>query len=294
MSATRRQFLRSIASSGLVLGGAPRLLAQGMSTRGVRPAPRPKFSGKPWPVEFSDIAQKSGLSAPTVYGEEYVKRYIVEANGPGIAFYDYDHDGWLDVFVPSGTRLEGFPAGHEPTNHLYHNNRDGTFTDVTANAGLIRTGWCYGVCVGDYNNDGHDDLFLTYYGRNVLYRNNGDGTFTDVTDRAGLAEARTRYGTGCTFVDYDRDGHLDLFVARYIDLDLAKTPVGGSSRYCKYKDVPVNCGPLGLAKETCSLYHNNGDGSFTDVTEKAGIAKAGSRYGLSAVALDFNDDGWPD
>ena len=265
-----------------------------MSTRGVRPAPRPKFSGKPWTVSFSDIAPKSGLTIPTIYGEEYVKRYIVEANGPGIAFYDYDHDGWLDVFVPSGTRLEGFPRGQEPTNHLYHNNRDGTFTDVTAKAGLVRTGWCYGVCVGDYNNDGYDDLFLTYYGRNVLYRNNGDGTFTDVTDRAGLGQTRTRFGTGCTFVDYDRDGHLDLFVARYIDLDLAHTPVGGSSRYCKYKDVPVNCGPLGLAKETCSLYHNNGDGTYTEVTGKAGIAKAGGRYGLSAVALDYNNDGWPD
>ena len=137
------------------------------------------------------------------------------------------------------------------------------------------TGWCYGVCVGDYDNDGHDDLFLTYYGRNVLYHNNGDGTFTDVTEKAGLLETRTRFGAGCTFVDYDRDGFLDLFVSRYIELDLAKTPVGGSSRYCKYKDVPVNCGPLGLQQETCTLYHNNGNGTFTDVSAKAGIAEGG-------------------
>jgi len=265
-----------------------------MSSRGVQPAPRPKFSGRPWPVNFTDVALRAGLTAPTIYGEEYRKRYIVEANGPGIAFYDYDHDGWVDIFVPSGTRLEGNPPGHEPTNHLYHNNRDGTFTDVTAKAGLTHSGWCYGVCVGDYDNDGHDDLFLTYFGRNILYHNNGDGTFSDVTEHSGLLESRARYGTGCTFVDYDCDGHLDLFISHYIDMDLENTPVGGSSRYCKYRDVPVNCGPLGLKQETCTLYHNNGDGTFTDVSAKSGIQKAGSRYGLAAVAFDYNNDGWPD
>ena len=291
---TRRRFLQSAGASGLLFSNAERLAAQGMASRGVRPAPRPKFSGRPWPVTFTDVAARAGLTAPTIYGEEYVKKYIVEANGPGIAFFDYDHDGWLDVFVPSGTRLEGFAPGHEPTNRLYHNNRDGTFKDVTEKSGLTRTGWCYGVCVGDYDNDGRDDLFLTYFGKNVLYHNNGDGTFTDVTKEAGLLEWRTRFGSGCTFVDYDRDGHLDLFVSRYIDLDLAKTPVGGASRYCKYKDVPVNCGPMGLAQDFCTLYHNNGNGTFTDVTARAGIAKAGSRFGLTAVAFDFNNDDWPD
>ena len=294
MHLTRRAFLQSAGAAGLIFSVAARLGGQGMASRGIKPAPRPKFSGRPWPVTFTDVAPHAGLTSPTVYGDEYTKRYIVEANGPGIAFYDYDHDGWLDVFVPSGTRLEGFPPGHEPTNRLYHNNRDGTFTDVTQKAGLTRTGWCYGVCVGDYDNDGHDDLFLTYYGKNVLYHNNGDGTFSDVTEKAGLLETETRYGTGCTFVDYDRDGFLDLFVSRYIAMDLAKTPVGGSSRYCKYLDVPVNCGPLGLQQETCTLYHNNGDGTFTDVSAKAGILKAGSRYGLTAVAFDYNNDGWPD
>ncbi|HMD98202.1 MAG TPA: CRTAC1 family protein [Terriglobia bacterium] len=294
MPFTRRRFLQSAGAAGFLLSGATRLGGQGMSSRHVQAAPRPKFSGRPWPVTLTDVAARAGLTAPTVYGDEYVKRYIVEANGPGIAFLDYDHDGWLDVFVPSGTRLEGFPRGREPTNRLYRNNRDGTFTDVTAEAGVTRTGWCYGVCVGDYDNDGRDDLFLTYYGKNVLYHNNGDGTFSDVTEKAGLLESRPRYGSGCTFVDYDRDGHLDLFVSRYIDMDLAKTPVGGASRYCKYKDVPVNCGPLGLAQETCTLYHNNGDGTFTDVSAKAGILKAGSRYGLTAVAFDYNNDGWPD
>lgn len=294
MRFTRRRFLQSAGAAGLLCSGAVRLAGQGMASRGVRPAPRPKFSGKPWPVTFTDVAPRDGLTAPTVYGEEYVKRYIVEANGPGVAFFDYDGDGWLDIFVPSGTRLEGFAPSDEPTNHLYHNNRDGTFTNVTAKAGLTLTGWCYGVCVGDYDNDGYDDLFLTYYGKNVLYHNNRDGTFRDVTENAGLMESRPRYGTGCTFVDYDRDGHLDLFVSRYIDMDLATTPVGGASRYCKYKDVPVNCGPLGLKQETCSLYHNNGDGTFTDVSAKAGILRAGSRYGLTAVAFDYDNDGWPD
>ncbi|PYV33904.1 MAG: RNA-binding protein [Acidobacteria bacterium] len=239
------------------------------------------------------MAQRAGLIHPVVFGEDNVKRYIVEANGPGIAFYDYDHDGWLDVLVVNGTRREGFPNGREPTNHLYQNNRDGTFTDVTAKAGLARTGWGYGVCVGDYDNDGHDDLFLTYYGQNALYHNNGDGTFTEVTAKAGLASPRPRFNTGCAFVDYDRDGYLDLFVSRYLEIDINKAP-GGPSRYCTFRGIPVNCGPLGLAQESCSLYHNNGDGTFTEVTEKAGISKAGKRYGLAVVALDYNNDGWPD
>jgi enediyne biosynthesis protein E4 len=294
MRFTRRTFLQAAGAAGLIFPGATLLKGQGMSSRHVKASARPKFSGKPWPVSFTNVASQAGLNFPTVYGEEYKKKYIVEANGPGIAFFDYDHDGWPDVFVPSGTRLEGFPSGKEPTSHLYRNNRDGTFTDVTQSAGLTHTGWCYGVCVGDYNNDGHDDLFLTYYGKNILYHNNGDGTFTDVTEKAGLLESRVRFGTGCTFVDYDRDGHLDLFVSRYIDLDLAKTPVGGASRYCKFKDVPVNCGPLGLQQEVCTLYHNNGNGTFMDVSAKAGILKAGTRYGLTAVAFDYNNDGWPD
>jgi len=201
-----------------------------MASRGVRAAPRPKPSGRPFPVTFTDVAARAGLTAPIVYGEEFVKKYIVEANGCGIAFFDYDHDGWLDIFVVSGTRLAGFAAGEGPTNRLYRNNRDGTFTDVTEKAGLKRTGWGYGVCIGDYDNDGFDDLFVTYYGKNVLYHNNGDGTFSDVTEKAGLQQSRPRFGSGCTFVDYDRDGKLDLFVSRYIDMDLARTPVGGASR----------------------------------------------------------------
>ncbi|MCJ7502513.1 MAG: VCBS repeat-containing protein, partial [Acidobacteriia bacterium] len=294
MPLTRRRFLESLGPAAFLLASPRRLIGQGMASRGVRPAPRPKFSGKPFPVTFTDVAPRAGLTTPVVYGEEYVKKYIVEANGPGIAFFDYDRDGWLDIFLVNGTRHEGFPRGQEPTNHLYHNNRDGTFTDVTEKAGLKHTGWGYGVCIGDYDNDGYDDLFLTYFGQNILYHNNGDGTFTDVTEKAGLKQTGTRYGSGCTFVDYDRDGNLDLFVSRYLDLDLATTPIGGANRYCMYKGVSVNCGPLGLNKGFCSLYHNNGDGTFTEVSARAGIRAPGGRFGLTAVSFDYNNDGWPD
>jgi hypothetical protein len=282
-------------ASGISFCGLRNLRGQGMASRGVPPAPRPPFSGRPWDVTFTDVGPQSGLTHPTVYGEEFVKRYIFEANGPGIAFYDFDNDGWLDVFVPSGTVGSEVPTGKpSPTNHLYRNNRNGTFTDVTAQSGLTQTGWCYGVCIGDYDNDGYDDLFLTYYGKNILYHNNGDGTFTDVTRKAGLEESRTRFSTGCTFVDYNRDGHLDLFVSRYIDIDIKKTPARGQSRACQFEGVPVACGPLGLPNETCSLYRNNGDGTFTDVTHETGIARSGGRYSLAAVTLDYNNDGWPD
>ena len=294
MRATRRNFLKTLGCAGALLSTSVPLAAQGMASRGVRPAPRPKFSGRPFHITFTDIAPRAGLITPLIYGDDYAKKYIVEANAGGVAFFDYDHDGWLDVFLLNGTKHQGFPPGQEPTNHLYHNNRDGTFIDVTENAGLRHTGWGYGVCIGDYDNDGNDDLFLTYYGKNILYHNNGNGTFTDVTAKANLQQQVTRFGSGCTFVDYDRDGYLDLFVAHYVDIDLATTPVGGTNRYCLYRDVSVNCGPLGLKNEFCSLYHNNGDGTFTEVTEKAGLLKPGGRYGLTATAFDYNNDGWPD
>src|SRR5207237_5344302 len=172
-------------------------------------------------VNFLNIAKESGLNAKTIFGGEHKNKYLLETTGCGVAFYDYDNDGWLDIFLVNGWRLEDFPAGQEPTNHLFKNNRDGTFTDVTAKAGLLHSGWGQGGCVGDYDNDGFDDLFVTYFGTNVLYRNNGDGTFTDVTEKAGVGGNGKRWSTGCAFVDYDRDGHLDLFVANYINLDLA-------------------------------------------------------------------------
>jgi len=206
--------------------------------------------------------------------------------------FDYDNDGWLDLFVLSGTRVEDPPAG--TSNRLYKNNRDGTFTDVTEKAGLFKTGWASAVCVGDFDNDGMEDLFVTYWGGFTLYRNNGNGTFTDVTKEAGLVPDPLKWYSGCTFVDYDKDGHLDLFVATYLKFDFKNVPKPGESSNCTWKGVPVNCGPRGLPPGTCSLFHNNGKGVFSDVSEAAGIKKSITGYGMTAVAADFDNDGWPD
>jgi len=242
---------------------------------------------------FVDIGREAGLNVKTIYGGEHKNKYLLETTGCGVAFYDFDNDGWLDIFLVNGWRLEAFPAGEEPTSHLFKNNRDGTFTDVTAKAGLIHHGWGQGVCIGDYDNDGFDDLFVTYFGKNVLYHNNGDGTFTDVTDKAGVGGSGKRWNTGCAFVDYDRDGKLDLFVANYIDLDLATAPVPESGP-CLYKGVMVACGPPGLKGGKNILFHNNGDGTFTDVSETSGILNANGTYGLGVLTADFDNDGWPD
>jgi hypothetical protein len=244
-------------------------------------------------VSFLDVARASGLNAKTIFGGEHKNKYLLETTGCGVAFYDYDNDGWLDIFLVNGSRLEGFPPGEEPTSHLFKNNRDGTFTDVTAKAGLAHHGWGQGVCIGDYDNDGWDDLFVSYFGKNVLYHNNGDGTFTDVTDKAGVGGNSKRWNTGCAFVDYDRDGKLDLFVANYIDMDLATAPVPESGP-CLYKGVMVACGPPGLKGGKNILFHNNGDGTFTDVSESSGILSSGGTFGLGVLTADFDNDGWPD
>ena len=222
---TRRAFLRSLSRTSVVLAAESLLPA---ADPGVFTSPVKESA--PFTSQLVDVAAQAGLKATCEFGGQQTKKWILETTGCGIAFFDYDHDGWLDIFMVNGTTMEGFPAGSEPSNHLYRNNRDGTFTDVTAKSGLMRTGWGQGVCVGDYNNDGLDDLFVTYWGENVLYRNNGDGTFADVTTKAGLVQGgtRPRWNTGCCFVDYDRDGHLDLFVANYVDLDLKNTPAAGS------------------------------------------------------------------
>jgi enediyne biosynthesis protein E4 len=241
---------------------------------------------------FTDVAKEAGLTLPIIYGEADHKDYILETVGCGCAFFDYDNDGWLDIFLLNGSRVSDVPEG--TTSRLYKNNRDGTFTDVTQKAGLGAAGWASAVCVGDYNNDGFEDLFCTYYGQNKLYRNNGDGTFTDVTKQAGLWNDHPRWGAGCTFVDYDRDGHLDLFVSNYVQFDFERVPKPGANANCTWKGVPVNCGPRGLLHGVNSLYKNNGDGTFTDVTQQSGIAAARPGYGMTVVAADFNEDGWPD
>ncbi|MGH9743988.1 MAG: CRTAC1 family protein [Candidatus Acidiferrum sp.] len=246
------------------------------------------------PITFVDVAKEAGLNSPNVWGGVDHKQYIIEAKGSGLAFFDYDNDGWLDIYFTNGTRFNTkWPAGQAPTSHLYKNNRDGTFTDVTEKSGLARTGWQTGVCVGDYDNDGWDDLFCCFWGHNVLFRNNGDGTFADVTRKAGLYDEQIRWGAGCSWLDYDRDGHLDLFVAHYIKLDPAKTP-SPNPPVCQWKGIPTMCGPRGLPGDTNSLYHNNGDGTFTDVSEKSGILKPGPRYSITPISYDFDNDGWPD
>jgi enediyne biosynthesis protein E4 len=245
-------------------------------------------------VDFVDIAEQAGLTAKTEAGGEKAKKYIIETTGSGAAFFDFDRDGWPDIFLVNGSRLEGFPDGPEPTTHLYRNNHDGTFTDVTQKAGAGLKGWGQGVCAGDYDNDGWTDLFVTMWGHNVLLHNNGDGTFTDVTKKAGLWHDDARWSTGCAFLDYDRDGRLDLFVAHYVDLDLQHTPEPGSSDLCQWKGIPVMCGPRGLKGTHSELYKNNGDGTFTDVSEKSGVAKTPPSYCFTPVTGDFDNDGWPD
>ena len=275
----RRDFVRSIWRAGLVFTFDQLVSAERL------------------PVRFVNVAREAGLRTKTIFGSEKNNRYLLETTGCGVAFFDYDNDGWLDIFLVNGTRFESnFPKGAEPTNRLYKNNRDGTFTDVTVKAGLVRTGWGQGVCVGDYDNDGNDDLFVSYWGENALYRNNGDGTFTDIAVKAGVTTAGgklKRWNTGCAFLDYDRDGWLDLFVANYIDFDPGTVPVPESG-LCQYKGLKVACGPPGLQGGKNILFHNNRDGTFTDVSGKAGILNTTGTYGLGVLVCDFDNDGWPD
>jgi hypothetical protein len=279
---SRRRFLEAVPSF---------LAAVLLRRRGT--ALSPEAASLPPFSQFVDVAQAAGLTKVMPYGEGTTATYLTEIMGGGCAFIDYDNDGWMDVFILGGRRLESIPPG--ASNRLYHNNRNGTFTDVTEKAGLFDAGWAVGVCVGDYNNDGFEDLFLTYFGQNRLYRNNGDGTFTDVTAQAGLLSPTIRFGSGCTFIDYNRDGWLDLFVSNYADVDMAKMPKPSLERpNCNFEGVPVNCGPSGLPLPSHLLYRNNGNGTFTDVSKESGVGALRGSYGLTAAAFDVDEDGWPD
>lgn len=236
-------------------------------------------------VRFIDIAAQSGLTVSNTYGGRDKKDSILESTGTGVAIFDFDGDGSSDVFIANG------PPSHS---ELYRNDGTGHFKEAGQQAGLTRTGWAQAACVGDIDNDGHPDLFVTYYGHNSLYRNLGNGKFQDITERAGLPVTGTRWGSGCALVDYDRDGLLDIFVANYVDLDLANVPKPGSSKSCEWKGLAVVCGPRGLPAGHHALYHNNGDGTFSDVTAKAGILASAGCYGLGVVTADFDNDGWPD
>jgi hypothetical protein len=255
----------------------------------------------PWPVTFTDIGQQAGLTTPSVYGGETKKRFIIETNGAGAALLDLDNDGWLDAIVLNGTRLkegtrenQSWPDDKRPTAHVYRNRHDGTFEDVTRGSGLDRVAWSSSICAGDVDNDGAVDLFLTAYGTNALFRNRGAFHFEDVTATRGLPTSGTRWGSGCTFIDYDNDGKLDLFVSNYLRFDLATASEPGQGVNCLWKGVPVNCGPRGLPTDTNLLYHQQPDGTFRDVSDASGIAAVRNRYSMTAAAADFDDDGWTD
>jgi hypothetical protein len=256
------------------------------------------LSGLESDVKFVNIAREAGLRTKTIYGSEKRNRYLIETTGCGAAFFDYDEDGWLDIFLVNGSRFEGaWTASNAPVSRLYKNNRDGTFSDVTMQAGVARSGWGAGCCVGDFDNDGHDDLFVTYYGDCALWKNLGNGKFVEVAAKAGvttrIAGGRPRNNTGCAFLDYDRDGNLDLFVANYLDFDPKTAPLPESGP-CKYKGLVVACGPPGLEGGKNILFHNNGDGTFTDVSEKASIHKTAGTFSLGVAVFDYDNDGWPD
>ena len=291
---TRRDFLQTLGRAGITLPFGFRLA--------IAVAPSA-------PVVFTDVTATAGLSfAKNVSGAVSNKQFLLEEMGCGAAWFDYDSDGWLDIFLVNGTSLDPV-VRDRPTSFLFHNNRDGTFSDVTKKSRLTHSGWGQGCCVGDYDNDGFDDLFVSYWGHNVLYHNNGDGTFTDISEKAGVAGSGSAWGAGCCFLDYDRDGHLDLFVTNYVNFELERAPRPGQARSCNYNHIPVPCGPEGYAGGTNILYHNLGNGTFADVSEQSGIARprgpssmvfvnqnwrpTGS-YGMGAASADFDNDGWPD
>ncbi len=277
----------------LLLGGAVLAFPQGMAVprREPRSSPHARVD-RPLPeVHFEDIAAPAGLKFTHVSGDPVLKQFLVESTGSGVALFDYDNDGLLDVFLVNGTRWK---PPFDATSHLFRNLGNLRLQDVSARAGFTKTGWGQGVCAGDYDNDGFTDLYVTYWGHDTLYRNQHDGTFRDVTAAAGLGSTPTRWGAGCAFLDYDRDGHLDLAVANYARLDLASTPRPGANPLCRYKGLPVPCGPRGLPGGSNLLFRNLGNGKFADVTAASGFSKPSGYYGFSVVTGDYDNDGFAD
>ena len=249
-------------------------------------APGSKDTG----VHFTDATDSAGIVFRHISAPE--KKYIVESIGGGVALFDYDNDGCLDIYFTNALTVDTANDPHASRSALYHNNCDGTFTDVTEKSGLAYPGWANGVVAADFDGDGYQDLYVTCLGHNHLYHNNGNGTFADITERAGVDDPR--WSTGAAVVDYDKDGALDLFVSNYVDINLSKLPEFGKTKFCQYRGVPVQCGPNGLPGAGDSLFHNNGDGTFTNVSKKAGVSDLEGRYGLGAIWTDVDGDGWLD
>jgi len=245
-------------------------------------------------IDFRDIAQDARLTATNVSGDADSKRYILETTGDGVGIFDFDNDGLMDVFLVNATTMDGKGRGEKSTSHLYRNLGNLHFEDLTEKAGLGKVGWGQGVCVGDYDNDGYEDMFVTYYGHSVLYHNEGNGTFKDVTEAAGLKSDAIRWDTGCSFLDYDLDGKLDLVISGYVEFDVSKIPAPGSGGYCQWKGIPVMCGPRGLPAGRNFLFHNDGHGKFTDVSDASSVGKPTGCYGFTVLASDFDNDGYPD
>ena len=278
----------------LILGALAmpsRALGQGMASGGPPPSSAKNTKCKDRPIpQFEDVTEKAGIHFS--HNSSPVAKYIIESMSGGILLLDYDRDGWLDIYFTNAPTVDEALKGQKARGALYHNNHDGTFTDVTDKAGVGTPCYAMGGAVADYNNDGWPDMYLTCYGGNGLYRKIVDGTLTDVTKEAGVADGR--WSMGAAFGDYDNDGFVDLMVTNYVDLDLQHPPLFGSGNTCRYMGVDVQCGPRGLRGAGDSLFHNNGDGTFTDVSKKAGVDDPNGYYGLSVIWADFNNTGRPD
>ena len=282
-----RLFVVASCSPGLMLGQG--VASTGAAAQQKRPLPE---GVTPPTIEYRDIAPEAGLRGIAVSGSSTDKSYIVESTGTGVAVIDLDGDDLLDILLISADRFESEEP--EPRHFLYKNLGRLRFSDVTEESGIRHTGWAQGACAGDIDNDGLDDIVIPHWGQNRLYRNQGDGTFREESANRGLTEAVRRWGTGCAFLDFDRDGDLDLFIANYLRFDPAKTPKPGEGAECRWKGMPVLCGPRGLPGESMSLYENDGHGMFADVSQQVGVETEKLYYGFTPLTGDFDNDGWTD